>query len=275
MGPVIKWVGGKTQLLPEITEHLPDDFKRYIEPFLGGGAVLLALQPKEALVNDLNSELINMYKTVKHYPSALIKNLDRHENLHSEEYYYKIRELDRMVGLNNLNHIYRASRFIYLNKAGYNGMYRVNSEGYMNVPFGKKESVSLYSKDNINDVHTYFMNNEVEFHNEDYYKFLSENVQKGDFVYLDPPYHPISETAAFTMYQKEGFTEADQVRLCDLCVKMRERGAYILLSNSNSQFIRELYEQNNFKVIPVKARRSINSKGELRGEITELLIKSY
>lgn len=274
MKPIIKWVGGKTQLLPDILRLTPVEYARYLEPFLGGAAALLALTPKDAVVNDLNSELTNTYNVVKYYPQALMDRLDRHEKGHSEDYYYQIRELDRLVGLENLNHIYRASRFVYLNKAGFNGLYRVNSQGYMNVPFGKKKEISLYDADNIKKVHKFLKGNNVKMCNMDYYDFILKHVEEGDFVYMDPPYHPISETSAFTSYQKEGFDAKEQEKLRDVCVEIDRRGAKFILSNSNSDFIKEIYSGYGFILTEVYARRNINSKGNARGPIKEILIRN-
>lgn len=275
MKPVVKWVGGKSQLIDEIVPRLPRNFNRYLEPFLGGASVLLSIAPDIALVNDLNSELINMYKVVKNYPNSLMEKLDVHENKLSENYYYFIRGLDRDIGLKNLNHIYRASRFIFLNKSGFNGLYRVNSEGYMNVPFGKKETVNTYSRDNILQVSNYFNENNLSFFNKDYFVFLLENVKEGDFVYLDPPYDPISETSSFSAYQKTGFTREDQIQLRDACLMIHNRGAYFMLSNSKTDFIEKIYDVDGFTINYVNARRSINSNGKLRGEVQEVLITNY
>lgn len=277
MRPVVKWVGGKTQLLDEIKELMPKEFNRYIEPFLGGAAVLFHIAPEKALINDLNSELINMYKTVRNNSKSLMAKLDYHDEKISKDYYYKIRELDRLVGLNNLSHIYRASRFIFLNKAGFNGLYRVNSEGYMNVPFGQKKKLNSYDKDNIESISKYLNEKDIKFFNKDYRKFLLNNVEENDFVYLDPPYDPVDETSAFVAYQKNGFGKEQQKELRDVCVELHKKGAKIMLSNSNTPYINELYKEYEdvFNIKVVYARRSINSKGHKRGEVKEVLIRNY
>ena len=277
MKPVVKWVGGKTQLLDEINEFMPKEFNRYVEPFLGGAAVLFYIAPDKALVNDLNSELINMYKTVRNNSNSLMKKLDYHDENISKDYYYKIRELDRLVGLSNLSHIYRASRFIFLNKAGFNGLYRVNSEGYMNVPFGQKKKLNSYDEDNIKTISEFLKVNDIKFFNQDYKKFLLDNAKKDDFVYLDPPYDPIDETSAFVAYQKNGFGKEQQKELRDVCIELHKRGAKIMLSNSNTPYINELYNEYKdiFNIKIVYARRSINSKGNKRGEVEEVIIRNY
>lgn len=277
MKPIIKWVGGKTQLLNDIKKNLPSDYNRYIEPFLGGGSVLLFLAPKSALVNDLNSELINMYKVVRNYPKNLMKLLDHHDENISEDYYYKIRSLDNLVGLKNLSHIYRASRFVFLNKAGFNGLYRVNSKGLMNVPFGQKEKLNSYDKENLEMVSNYFRKENINFFNQDYKQFLLNNTKNNDFIYLDPPYDPIDDTSSFVAYQKNGFGREEQKSLRDLCVELHNKGAKIMISNSNTTFINELYNEYHgiFNIKIVYARRSINSNGKKRGEVEEVIIRNY
>lgn len=275
MKPVIKWVGGKTQLLPDIVDYLPESYSRYLEPFLGGAAVLLHLEPEIALVNDLNKDLINMYKVVKSYPAALINKLEEHERKLSEEYYYFVRSLDRDPGLENLNHIYRASRFIFLNKSGFNGLYRVNLKGQVNVPFGKKEYVNTFDKENIYEVSRYLSGRKIEMFNEDYRRFILNNVKENDFVYLDPPYDPVSDTASFTAYQQNGFSRENQKELRDVCIEIHNRGGYFMLSNSSTDFIKEIYTHPKFNIHRVNARRSINSDGKGRGEVLEVLITNY
>lgn len=276
MKPIIKWVGGKTQILNDISSNLPmEEFSRYIEPFLGGGAVLFKLKPNVALVNDLNQELMNTYKVVKEFPKLLMEELDNHEENHSEEYFYTIRALDRNEEFKRLSNVYRASRFIFLNKAGFNGMYRVNSKGQMNVPFNKKDFVSLYTENNIKKVSKYLNNNNIQIISKDYHDFLKENVTKDDFVYIDPPYDPVNKTSNFTAYHKNGFDEQDQINLRNMCIEIDERGAKFLLSNSDTDFINELYDLPNFIIKKVYATRRINSDGKGRGKIKEVLIRNY
>lgn len=276
MKPIIRWVGGKSKLLPEILNNMPEEnFSRYLEPFLGGAAVLFKLKHNEAIVNDLNKELINLYEITRDEPDKLMEIMKSHENNHSKSYFYKIRSLDRTENFKKLSPVFRASRFVYLNKAGYNGMYRVNSKGQMNVPFNKDKYVNLYDKNNIRSVSNYFKKFKVKFESRDFYSFLKENVRKGDFIYIDPPYDPINKTSSFTSYQKNGFNEEDQLRLRDICLYIDKVGAKFLLSNSNTKFINEIYNHDSFIIKKVYATRRINSDPLGRGKIKEVLVRNY
>lgn len=208
--PLLKWAGGKRQLLPKLIEYMPDVYNRYYEPFLGGGALLFALQPKEAFVNDLNSELINMYTVVKKNPDLLIKELRKHLENHSRDYFYNIRNLDRTDDFISLSNVTKAARTIYLNHTCFNGLYRVNSKGYFNTPLGRYKNPNILDVDNICNVNKYLNSSEVNLFNYDY-KMLLKKVKQGDFVYLDPPYDPISKTESFTGYTIVGFSRADQI----------------------------------------------------------------
>lgn len=279
MNPIVKWAGGKRSLLNLILEEVPKEYKNYLEPFLGGGAVLLGLKPKKALVNDLNSELMNMYVQVMENPQELMLLLDdhlaNHNKIGDKEYYYKIRDQDRLDNFNDLDDLYKASRFIYLNKAGYNGLYRVNMSGYFNVPLGRRKKLNLYDRDNVFAVHKFLNEHNIEIFNMDYYTFVKENVRKGDFVYLDPPYDIPENGELFTNYQQNGFGREEQDRLYDLCEYLDKRGAYFLQSNSDTKYIREKYKKFKDGIIEVQTRRLIGSKSSSRGSITELMIKNY
>lgn len=273
MKPVLKWVGGKTQLLEEIKKHIPTSYDRYFEPFVGGGAVVFDIQPTNAYINDSNVELINVYKQIKRNPLKLIKLLEEHKKNHNEEYYYKIRNLDRDKDIyQNLTELYKASRFIYLNKTGYNGLYRVNKNNEFNVPMGSYKNPLICDKEAILDLSHYLKKGRVNIKTIDFEKFLYQT-KENDFVYLDPPYYPLSETSSFTNYSKDGFSKEDQIRLKETCDKLNEKGVKFLLSNSDTAFIHELYK--DYEIIKVKARRSINSKGDARGEIFEVMVKNY
>lgn len=277
MKPVVKWAGGKKRLINEIKKNLPNKFNKYLEPFLGGAAVLLEIEPELALVNDLNDELINMYEVIKSRPLALIEQLRNHEVEHEKnpkEHYYFVRSLDIKVGLKNLSKVYRAGRLIYLNKTGYNGLYRVNSLGYYNVPSGKKLKVNLFDERNILELSEYFKTSKVHLSKQDYYDFVLNNVEQGDFVYLDPPYDVPDNGSSFTSYQKGGFDKKEQQKLFELCKYIDGVGAKFLLSNSNTLFINELY-RNDFEIIIVSISRNIGSDVKTRGVTTELLIKNY
>lgn len=269
--PVVKWVGGKRQLLDEISPLIPKKVSSYCEPFLGGGAVLFALQPKKALVNDINSELMLVYETIRDEPDLLIEALRRHQN--TPEYYYEMREIDRdKEKFQTLSKVERASRLIYLNKTCYNGLFRVNSSGEFNSPFGHYKNPTIVNEPVIRAVHRYFSANQITFYHEDFELVLAK-VGKGGFVYLDPPYDPVSDTANFTGYNKGGFDRKEQIRLKECCDDLTKRGIKFLLSNSATPFIRGLYHDYNITI--VNAKRAINSVGAKRGNVEEVLICNY
>lgn len=269
--PVLKWVGGKRQLLPEIEKYIPKNYKTYYEPFIGGGAVLFHLQPKSAVVNDVNSELINMYNVIKYDVDALIENLKEHEN--NPEYFYSLREVDRNKDeYGKLTNIQRASRVIYLNKTCYNGLFRVNQSGEFNSPFGGYKNPNIVNEATLRAVSNYFNRADVRFVNADFVEALS-GITKGSFVYFDPPYDPVSSSASFTGYDKGGFNRDEQIRLKELCDELNAKGVKFLLSNSSTAFIHELYK--DYKIEIVKAKRAINSNGSLRGDVDEVLVRNY
>lgn len=270
--PFLKWVGGKRQLMASIVGHLPDDISRYryIEPFVGGGAVFFHLQPTDAVINDSNSELINVYRVIKDYPGELIADLKKHKN--EPDYFYEIRALDRTGALDKLTPVERASRVIYLNKTCFNGLYRVNSTGEFNAPFGRYKKPNIVNELKIRAVSRYLNSGNIIIKNEDYEEVLKQAGEKS-FVYLDPPYHPISVSSGFTGYVQGGWNMYDQVRLREACDVLDARGIKFLLSNSSAPFIREQY--SNYKIVTVKASRAVNSNGAERGEIDEVLIKNY
>ena len=268
--PVLKWAGGKRQLLPEISKYIPKKITTYYEPFLGGGAVLFHLQHKKAVINDFNTELINMYNVIKYNLEELIEDLEKHKN--EEEYFYYIRALDRTLEFNNLTNVQKASRIIYLNKTCYNGLFRVNSSGEFNTPFGKYKNPNIVNEITLRAVSKYLNDNDVTLLNGDFEDAL-KNIRKGSFVYFDPPYHPISDSSSFTGYTLDGFSKEDQERLKKLCDKLTEKGVRFLLSNSSAPFILDLYK--DYKVELVNATRSINSNGAKRGEINEVLVRNY
>lgn len=272
MRPIIKWPGGKKQLLNEIKKYIPENINTYYEPFIGGGAVLFGLEPDNAKMNDLNKELINVYKQVKNHSSQLIQLLQIHEKNHCKEYFYQIRELDRQDTYNQLDNIEKAARFIYLNKTCFNGLYRVNSKGQFNAPMGRYDHPHICDEKIIKELSQYLKTHKVKISNIDFEKFL-KNAEKGDFVYLDPPYDPISETSNFTSYNKDGFTKDEQKRLKKVCDDLNRKGVKFLQSNSDSEFINELYK--DYKIVKVKATRSINSKADGRGKINEVFIMNY
>ena len=271
VAPVLKWAGGKRQLLQEISKHIPKKFFTYYEPFLGGGAVLFHLQPGKAVVNDINEELINVYHVIRDNVEELIKSLKKHKN--EKGYYYMIRELDRdKEKYNQLSNIEKASRIIFLNKTCFNGLFRVNSQGQFNVPFGKYKNANIVDEPTLRAVSNYFNKAKITFKCTDFEEAV-KGISKGDFVYFDPPYDPVSNTSSFTGYDINGFDKEEQKRLKELCDKIDRRGVKFLLSNSATDFILDLYKDYNVTI--VQARRPINSKGNRRGEVDEVLVKNY
>lgn len=272
LSPVVKWVGGKRQLLDDIIPLLPDNFSTYVEPFVGGGALLFEIQPKKAIVNDLNHELINLYKVIKDNPNELLLLLEEHELNNSEEYFYQIRALDRSESYDQMSDIEKAARIIYLNKTCYNGLFRVNQSGQFNSPYGKYKNPNIVNKPVVLAMANYFQNNNITLLNGDY-KLALKKLRKGAFVYFDPPYMPISSSSSFTGYTENGFDKKQQIELKEECDKLNSRGIKFLLSNSDHPFIRDLYK--DYEIITVRAKRSINSNSNKRGEINEVLVRNY
>lgn len=269
--PLVKWVGGKRQLLPQIHAALPQDgFGRYFEPFLGGGAVLFSLRPPAASVNDLNSELINLYEVTRDNVEELIALLATYPN--EASFFYDMRGLDREAGFARLSRTERAARTVYLNKTCYNGLYRVNNAGQFNAPFGRYANPSICDVDTLRGVSAYLNGNDIVFHNGDYSAILAE-AAAGDFVYLDPPYDPVNPTSNFTGYQSGGFDRSNQIKLKETCDELDARGVRFLLSNSATDFIKELY--GDYEVSIVGATRAINSVASKRGKVEEVLVRNY
>jgi DNA adenine methylase len=270
--PFLKWVGGKRQLMPSIVAHLPKNIQtyNYVEPFIGGGAVLFHLQPKNVIINDFNEELINVYKVIKSNLNELIIDLKTHEN--EADYFYELRALDRTDEFKNLTEIQRASRIIYLNKTCFNGLYRVNNAGEFNAPFGRYKNPNIVNEPTLKAVNKYLNSNNITIKSGDYSAIL-DDVNEKSFVYLDPPYHPISENSNFTGYIQGGWNQYNQIDLRVFCDKLNEKGVKFLLSNSSAEFIKDQYK--NYKISAVKANRAINSNGADRGEVDEFLIRNY
>ena len=272
VSPFVKWVGGKRQLMDAIVEAMPKNIRNYtyVEPFIGGGAVLFHIQPKNAIINDFNSELINVYNVVKENLDELIIDLRKHKN--ESEYFYHIRSLDRTEDFSKIGKIQRASRLIYLNKTCYNGLYRVNNAGEFNSPFGRYKNPNIVNEPVLRAVSSYLNSNNVQILSGDYDNVL-QNLDRNSFVYLDPPYHPISESSNFTGYIQGGWNIFDQARLREACDELTKKGIKFLLSNSSSGFIKDQYRDYNINI--VKATRLINVDAEKRGEVDELLIRNY
>lgn len=273
--PFVKWVGGKRQLLDEICKYMPDDgYSTYYEPFLGGGAVFLNEQPKKAIVNDGNEELINTYKVIQNNVEELIEKLKIHKEKNNENYFYEVREWDRDPEYAKLSDVEKASRLIYLNKTCFNGLYRVNSSGFFNSPYGRYKDPNIVNEHGLRALSTYFNSADIKFLTGDFEDAV-RYIRSGDFIYFDPPYAPLSPTSNYTGYTSGGFDEDDQIRLRDLCNKLHLRGVKFLLSNSNVPFIQKLYDNPDYKIEIVGAKRAINADGKKRGEVEEVLIRNY
>lgn len=270
--PLVKWAGGKRQLLPHIHAALPDGTpRRYYEPFIGGGAVLFSLTPACARVNDLNSEMINLYEVVREGVDELISLVSTYPN--DADFFYQLRAVDRDAErFAALSATERAARTLYLNKTCYNGLYRVNSAGQFNAPFGRYKNPTICDADTLRGVHQYFRDNDITFTQGDFAAAVA-GAGEGDFVYFDPPYDPVNVTSSFTGYQKGGFDRAEQERLKAVCDDLDARGVKFLLSNSATEFIRELYA--DFSIDTVAATRAINSVGSRRGKVDEVLVRNY
>ena len=264
------WVGGKRKLKEEIKNLVPNKINIYYEPFIGGGAILFHLRPNKAVINDFNKELINVYKTIKENPEELITDLRTHKT--DSDYFYDIRSLDRKNDFLKLSNIKRASRFIYITNHSYNGLYRVNNSGYINSPFNKELKRKTFDEDVIRSVSNYLNDNNITILNGDFEDAL-KGIKKGDFVYFDPPYHPVSASLKFTGYVQGGFLESDQIRLKVLCDKLNDEGVKFLLSNSDTQFINDIYK--GYIIHSVSVKRTFSPDKKNRKEIKEVLIRNY
>lgn len=271
--PFVKWAGGKNGLINSLISFIPKNFNSYFEPFVGGGALffylknLNILNSKKIYLNDKNAELINAYKQIKINPNKLLEELEILKNNHSKEYFYKIRNLDRDFDFYSLSEVFRAARFIYLNKTCFNGLCRYNAKGNFNTPIGSYKNPKIYDKDLIFSVHEVLKN--VLITNKDF-EVVSLKAKKGDFVYFDPPYYPLNKTSSFVSYT-DNFSANEQIRLYKLFKMLDCEGIKVLQSNSNTDFIKELYK--DFEIIEVISKRAINCKGDKRGKITELIIR--
>ena len=266
--PIVKWVGGKRQLMFELLKNMPKSYNRYFEPFIGGGALFFELQPENAYISDMNEELINLYSVVRDNVCELVSDLNKHEV--SKEYFLEIRNLDRTDEYKNLSNVQRASRFIYLNRTCFNGLYRVNSQGQFNVPFGNYKNPRIVDKNNLLNCSELLKNTEIKC--ADFSEILTK-VKKSDFVYFDPPYVPLNETSSFTSYTKDGFDMDMQFKLKEVCDELDSMGVMFMLSNSDTKFVNKLY--SNYEIKKVFASRAVNANAEGRGKITEVLVRNY
>lgn len=280
--PVIKWAGGKSQLIVHLDPLFPARFARYHEPFLGGGAVFFHLVPQRqtpAYLSDLNEDLVNFYRVLRDETEAFLREVRvlaeeyaRRDEEGRKEMYYRWRNADREPAFSSWSQLRRAVRFYFLNKTAYNGLYRTNRRGHFNVPWGRYKKPALYIPESLRRaalvLRAYVQRLSVEPFDQ-----ALERAQAGDFVYLDPPYVPLSSTSNFTAYTKEGFGPGDQKRLADLCRDLDRRGVLFMLSNSDTPVVRDLYQ--GFDIRQVWARRSINAYGDGRGPVAEVVVRNY
>ncbi len=274
--PFIKWVGGKRGLLSQLLERFPKKFENYHEPFLGGGAVFFELysqgllKDKKIYLSDINSELINTYNVVKNNPNELINHLESFKEKHNKEFYYKTREVDRNEDFQMLTDIERATRFIYLNKTCFNGLYRVNKKGYFNTPIGSYKNPNIADRDTILSASEALQSAIIS--NKPFMEVINNTIKK-DLVYFDPPYYPLTQTANFTAYDENLFLDEKQRELCDVFEELHKKECFVLHSNSDTEFIKNLYKKHDINF--VQANRFINSKGSSRGKISEVLIRNF
>lgn len=263
-GPFVKWVGGKRQLLGQIIPHLPDYSGRYFEPFVGGGALYFHLKPKKAVLSDGNERLVRTYRGVRDDVNGVLARL--HEFPHSKEFYLQKRA-ERIDEAKTDAEV--AAWFIYLNKTGFNGLYRVNSRNIFNVPFGAQKKPNYCDERTLRACAQVLAATEIE--HEDF-SVIAARARRGDLVYFDPPYVPMSVTSYFTSYTSVGFDMQDQLRLRDVALGLKHRGVHVILSNSSAPAVYELYSAG-FECIPVTATRMVNPDAKGRGRVTELLIR--
>ena len=271
--PFVKWAGGKRQILDKLKKYVPEEFDTYYEPFIGGGALLFELSPKKAVINDSNQELMNVYRCLcdEEKFKKMCNVLNHYEAEHSEKFYYEIRNKDRdQKGYHRLSDYTKAARTIYLNKACFNGLYRVNSKNEFNVPYGKKEKINTYDGGNLITVSNYLTMNEIRILSVDFEDSVKD-AKKGDFVYFDPPYD--SDTQTFNHYTEEGFGKEEQRRLAKVFKELDKKGVYVMLSNHNTLLVNELYI--DYFIHHIEAKRNINSKGNKRGKVEEVIITNF
>lgn len=277
MVPFIKWAGGKRRFANDIVSILGTPQGTYYEPFIGGGAVLLHLMPPKAKCSDINPELINVYKVVKKSSEELIETLrDQFVPFHNIKFYYKIRSLDRdKEQFESMSDVYRAARFLYLNKTCYNGLWRVNQNGENNVPFGKYKKPSILQESAIIEASNYFNQNNVQFVCKNYIDSV-KLAKKGDVVYFDPPYDVEQGHSGFVAYTKSGFNRDEQLKLKELCDKLIKKGVKVAISNSDTDFIRQLYSSGPYYFYrfcyEFSINRTIGSTKDSRRKYTEVLI---
>lgn len=270
--PILKWAGGKRQLLSQIEKYFPKKMTAYYEPFIGGGAVLFHLQPKNAVINDYNKDLINCYITIKENLEELILELKKYQDKNNSEDFYKIRAVDRTEEYNKWTNVQKTARMIYLNRTCYNGLFRLNSSGQFNSPFGGYKNPVICNEPLLRAMNKYFNDNNITFKTGDFYD-ACKDAPEGSFIYLDPPYDQFEEQTNFVGYTEIGFSRKDQERLKNMCDELIEKKCYVVISNSKTKFIQQLFsDKTKYSIKTVNARRNINSDSKKRGEIEEVLI---
>jgi len=273
--PFVKWAGGKRQLIPQIEKHIPKKFSSYFEPFLGGGALLFHLFSEnknlKGSVSDLNSDLVLSYITIRDNLDGLLKSLQKHSDNYfsdSKSYYYSVRES------NPKSQFEKVSRLLFLNRTCFNGLYRVNGKGKFNVPLGRYSNPNIVQEENLRSVNQFLNQNKIIIKCQDFSSTV-EKAKKGDFVYFDPPYQPVSKTANFTSYTNRNFGLNDLKRLAKVSNQLAKKGVNVLLSNSSSKQVRDLFSAKYWEIIKIEANRAINSDSNKRTGHSELLIKNY
>lgn len=274
MYPFTKWTGGKRQLLPQLLELMPSKFDTYYEPFVGGGALFFELAHHKAVINDLNTDLINAYTSIRDNVEELIALLETHKLYNSKDYYYGIRSVDRDGRIDTMTEIQRAARILYMLRVNFNGLYRVNSKNEFNTPYGRYKNPKIVDAPNLLNISNYLNNNDITILNTDFAEAVKD-AKKGDLTYFDSPYAPVTTSASFTSYTADGFNLDEQERLRDLFVELDKRGVYVMLSNSDVPIIHELYKDYADTTHIVQAKRNINSKGDGRGAVNEVIITNY
>jgi len=272
--PFLKWVGGKGKLRHALSALMPAgvELMRHVEPFMGGGAMFFARAPERALLCDINPDLVRTYETVRDHAGELVRELSKLAKQHDKDSYYAVRDRfnQRPPRLSHKLEVERAAMFIYLNKTCFNGLYRVNRKGEFNVPMGAYKNPGILDADNLFAASARLARADIRCAS---FETLLSEARPGDFVYMDPPYEPVSRTANFTSYAQDGFSQADQTRLRDVFRELDRRGAKLMLSNSDVPFIRELYR--GFRIDTVMAPRAVSCDASTRGPVQEVVVRNY
>lgn len=270
--PYFRWAGGKRRLVPTLHQLLPTEYTQYVEPFLGSACMYLSLTTNKPILSDINLDLITSYKVIKTDVDKLITVLQELAKDTSSDGYYTVRDMDRSSSWHDVDDITRAARFIYLNRTCFNGLYRVNSKGQNNTPYGKISNPRICIPDHLHQLSDYFNDTDAEFIHTSYDSYL-DRIQPKALVYLDPPYHPLSDTSSFVAYSCNGWSNNDEVRLKEYCDKLTNRGIYFMLSNSDTDYIKDLFAE--YTIHEVSVMRSIAANRTKRNMCTEVVITNY